>query len=52
MATLLPDYSLPGYMLQLIYPPARRLTAKVRLFSAFLTAYFSDDVSNDNADLD
>ena len=39
---LLTEYSLPSYMLQLIYPPSRHLSAKVQLFTAFLIKFFAD----------
>ena len=36
LVPLLPDFSLPARMLQVIYPPARHLSAKVRLFTDFM----------------
>lgn len=38
---VLSDYQLPTRVLQAIYPPARRLSAKVRLFTDFLIERFN-----------
>ena len=40
---VLPDHHLPPRMLQVIYPPARHLTAKVRHFTEFVEAWCSTD---------
>ncbi|MEM9669068.1 MAG: LysR substrate-binding domain-containing protein [Pseudomonadota bacterium] len=42
MVAFLEAYGLPNYMLQLIYPPSRHLSAKVRLFTDYLIDCFSD----------
>lgn len=36
LVPVLPDWKLPARMLQVIYPPARHLSAKVRLFTDFI----------------
>lgn len=38
---VLPEYGLPSRMLQVIYPPARHLSAGVRLFTEFVEAWCS-----------
>ncbi|MEM1382328.1 MAG: LysR family transcriptional regulator [Pseudomonadota bacterium] len=38
---ILPDYALPERMLQVIYPPSRHLSAKVRLLTDFLIEHFA-----------
>ncbi|MEO1405544.1 MAG: LysR substrate-binding domain-containing protein [Pseudomonadota bacterium] len=42
MVEILTDYDLPGFMLQLIYPPSRHLSAKVRLLTDYLIRYFDE----------
>lgn len=39
LVRVLPDYELAPRMLQVIYPPARHLSAKVRLFTEFVEAH-------------
>ncbi|MEL6479057.1 MAG: LysR family transcriptional regulator [Pseudomonadota bacterium] len=39
LTTVLDDHSLPPRMLQVIYPPARHLSAKVRVFVDFVQAW-------------
>lgn len=41
LTRILPGYELPKRMLQVIYPPARHLSAKVRLFTDFLSERFA-----------
>ncbi|MEO0881613.1 MAG: LysR substrate-binding domain-containing protein [Pseudomonadota bacterium] len=45
MVCILPAFGLPGFMLQLIYPPSRHLSAKVQLFTDYLTNHFSDGIA-------
>lgn len=42
LRTLVDDYALPKRVLQVIYPPSRRLSAKVRLFTDFLENRYAD----------
>ncbi|MEL6979178.1 MAG: LysR substrate-binding domain-containing protein, partial [Pseudomonadota bacterium] len=37
LTPILSDYTLPERVLQVIYPPSRHLSAKVRLFTDFLS---------------
>ena len=41
---VLREYGLPSYMLQLIYPPSRHLSAKVQLFTEFLIDFFAKGI--------
>ena len=47
MVSVLTDFGLPSFMLQLIYPPSRHLSAKVQLFTEFLIEYFATGISAD-----
>lgn len=42
LARVLPDHRLPQRMLQVIYPPARHLSARVRLFVDFVMEWCGD----------
>ncbi|MEM6850277.1 MAG: LysR substrate-binding domain-containing protein [Pseudomonadota bacterium] len=44
MVCVLREYGLPSFMLQLVYPPSRGLSAKVQLLTEFLSAHFADGV--------
>ncbi|MEQ8824866.1 MAG: LysR substrate-binding domain-containing protein [Filomicrobium sp.] len=42
LVKVMTDYKLPPRMLQVIYPPTRHLSAKVRLFTEFIDEHCSD----------
>jgi DNA-binding transcriptional LysR family regulator len=42
LVELFPDYELPKFMLQLIYPPSRHLSAKILLLRDFMETCFVD----------
>ncbi|MEM8634450.1 MAG: LysR family transcriptional regulator [Pseudomonadota bacterium] len=50
MICILQEFELPSFMLQLIYPPSRHLSAKVQLFTEFLIDYFSSGIAATNTD--
>ena len=46
MVCVLSDFRLPSFMLQLIYPPSRHLSAKVQLFTDFLIHCFETGIAD------
>ena len=44
LVCVLRQFGLPSFMLQLIYPPARHLSAKVQLFTDYLIGYFAEGI--------
>ena len=49
LVCILRGFGLPNYMLQLIYPPSRHLSAKVQLFTDYLIDYFAAGILRTNS---